>query len=518
MTAPALATGVASSSHRPLWYDSTAVRMLALAATCTGAAGWQALHLSALANNDIWWHVRTGLWMLQSHSIPQRALFSQAASLSWVDSSWGFDLLNGLAVHLLGLRGIVTVLMALQVVLAGALFALALSTGRRFWFAIPLSVFAQCCIVPLQPRPALCSAIFLAIELAVLLRVRRSGDPRTLYWLPLLFVLWANFDRQFSYGVMALVLFCVAEFLEQLRPAYAMAKLERGAGVPLGRMALITAACLLATFISPYGWELHSLLWRTATHTTADRFFRELHSLRFRQTQDYLLMLLTMAAFFALGRRRSHDLFLITLLMVTAVISFRTMRDNWLVVVVAVAIVGNAARSQTIDSSGKLESRSRAAVLWSSALAPLILAGVAICLPANATLSSKVSERFPLRAAGYIRQNHLPQPLFSTYEWGGLLTYALPEYAVSIDSRVDLYPEDAYLAYFKVMDGEVPLAADPTFTSAQTILLEANSDLARALTTLPGFRVAYQDNIAVVLVKEACLAAGCASTTVHDRK
>src|SRR5580658_8518230 len=114
---------------------------------------------------------------------------------------------------------------------------------------------------------------------------------------------------------------------------------------------------------------------------------------------------------------------------------------------------------------------------------------------------SRLDESFPVRAGNYIRQNHLPQPLFNTYPWGGFLTWYLPDYPVLIDGRTDLYGDEINIRYFKLMQAEIPLESDPGFSQAQTILLEASSPIAQALSTLPGFRVVYQDNVASVLTR-----------------
>jgi hypothetical protein len=499
MTTSDIASPVSSRARLRPWYDVAPVHVVVLAATFTGFAAYEASHLLAITNNDIWWRLRTGQWILENHAVPRYGLFSQWSALPWVDSSWGFDALGAFFYRLCGPAGLPLFLLCLQVAVAVALFALALRASNKFWPAIALAAVAQFCLMPLQPRPALCSIILLAIELALLLRAHRIGDARMLYWLPLVFVAWVNLDRQFSYGLLVLALFCVSAIIEQVGRRSGAAWLgDSSPALPLGTLGAVAAASFLATFVSPYGWRLHALLWYGATHSTADRYFRELHSLRFRQPQDYLLMLLAMTAFFALGRRRSRDLFLLALLLVSAAISFRTMRDNWFVVVCSVAIIGNALRDQKGSAAEAGQSSWRR---WEKlAAAALVLIVITAARPQFARLP-KLSETFPVRAADYIRQNHLPQPIFNTYEWGGFLTWYLPEYPVSIDSRADLYSDDVYLAYFKLTQAEVPLESDPVFARAQAILLEANSPMADALSTLPNFRVAYQDNVAVVLVR-----------------
>ena len=89
------------------------------------------------------------------------------------------------------------------------------------------------------------------------------------------------------------------------------------------------------------------------------------------------------------------------------------------------------------------------------------------------------------------------------YSWGGFLTWALPEYPVFIDGRTDLYGDAINLPYFKATTAETPLQPYSGFAQAQTILLKSIRPSAQALATLPGFRVAYKDGVAVVLFEQS---------------
>jgi hypothetical protein len=498
----------ASQAPSRAWLRAS-IRAVAVMGALTSFALYECLRLSAITNNDIWWHLRTGLWILENHAVPRNGLFSQSASLPWTDANWGFEVLTAFFYRLGGLAGLPGLLMCLQIGVAVALFALALSAGKKLWLAVGLCIAAQFCLMPLQPNPAVCSIGFLAVELALIAWARSTEDARALYWLPLVFAVWVNFDRQFTFGLLTLVIFCGALILERLRPQWGAgrsgtAHLE----IRLSSVAAITGASILATLVSPYGWHLYCLAWQNATHSAADRFFRDLHSLRFRQPQDYVLMLLTMTAYFALGRRRSRDLFLIMLLIVSTAISFRSMRDNWIVVVCSVAIIGSALRDadQAVSSVDKPVLRRNENLATAVSVLLLLLAMLAWLpirndLHGGEFLLAKMEERFPLGATDYISGNHLPQPIFNTYDWGGFLTFALPEYQVSIDGRSDLYGDDLDAAYFRLMQAEVPLRSDPTFARAQTIILEADSPIAQALDTLPDFHEVYRDKLAIVFVR-----------------
>ena len=489
----------------PRWYNYALVRIVAMVSTFTAAAACELLHLNALADSDIWWHLSTGSWILQNHALPRTAIFSQFASLPWVDSSWAFDVFTALCLKIWGLSGLPVLLMLLQVAIAIAIFTLA--GGRRnFWPAVILSALAQYSISPITPRPAMCSLVLLACELTLLLRARRTGNARSLFWLPLIFVIWVNLDRQFSYGLIALALFWIAVVIEHLchRRGITWFETERPT-LPIAAVSASVGLSLLATILSPYGYRSYLPVWLSATNSAADRFFPELHSMRFRRPQDYLLMLLAMTAFFALGRRRSRDLFLISLLVISAVISFRFQRDNWLVLIAAVAIIGNIIPATT--AAAETPQNLRLQKLATAALVLLAVVVLILRLPGRSDVHSgellldKIAKTLPVDAVENIRANHLPQPLFNSYAWGGFLTWALPEYPVLIDGRTDLYGDAINLPFFQATTAAIPLQSYVGFTQAQTILLEANAPMAEALSSLPGFRVAYKDDVAVVLVR-----------------
>lgn len=494
----------ATKRSGPIWLDRAEVRVAVMLALFVAAAAYECTHLTTLTDPDVWWHLRTGTWILQNHSVPHHALFTQHISLPWIDASWGFDLLLGMLYQALNLAALPVTLMALQTAIAAGLFFLASGSAPNFWPAVALAGLAQLCLVPMQLRPGLISLLFLALELAVLFSSRRRGDTRALCWLPLLFAVWVNCDRQFIYGLAALALFCGEAGFEQLSRTTAEAgwRTDRPA-IPIRWLSGVAIACLLATLASPYTYHLYGLVWESATRFAIDPYLQEFHAMRFRRPQDYLLMLLVMAAFFAAGRLRSRGLFPIALLVVCAVISFRIQRDTWLAVVASVAVIGDAIASTAREGPQARIARLRGRELVLTAvLVSIVLVVLTLRLSARQPmLMAKVSENFPVRACDFIRQNRLPQPIFNPYTWGGFLTWYLPEYPVAIDGRIDLYGDALDIPYFELMTAKIPLQSHADFANAQTILLEANSPLAEALSTVLGFHVAYQDDQAIVLLR-----------------
>ena len=472
----------------------------------SAAALYEAWRLSALLNVEIWRHLRTGLWILQSHAVPHTGLFSQYPDLPWVDSSWGYDVLLGVLYKVLGLRAIPVVLMGFKVGLAAVTFLLARVAKAGFWMAAFLSAVAQYVIPGLQPSPAVFSILCFCIELAILTRCRLSGDPRFLFWLPPLFLVWANLHVQFVCGLIALAVFVLVLWTEQSLHDSGVTWLdEQILPLPVAGAAVIAGISFLATFFTPYSSHLIPSALGALYSDVAFEHFAEMRSLTFRHPQDFLLMLLVMAAFLALGRRRRLRLFELLLLMAGAAVAFRIQRDAWLAVLPAVAILAGA-----FQDPGERRPQDVASVKGekpaTAVLVVLIIAVAVVRLPRRDVLLNRVSGNFPVKACDFIAQNRLPAPLFNAYAWGDFLTWYLPQYPVAIDSRVELYGDQKFSNYFDVTAGKERLDSDPALTSARTLLLERQSGMAKALSTLPAlssqYRLVYSDDLAAVFVRQ----------------
>jgi hypothetical protein len=466
--------------------------------------------LSTLANGDIWWHLRTGIWMLQNHAVPHSGLFSQSAALPWTASSWGYDLLVAFAFRMLDLWSIPILLMGFKTAFAVATFLLAGGLRGRFWPAVALSAATQYILANVQPSPTYCSILFFAVELLLLNENRRTGSVRPLFWLPPLFLLWANLDIQFVYGILFLVLFVITFCLQHLGPRPGVGQLQqKWTAVSAKKMGIAATLCGIATFVTPYSYHLYGVFFASVT-STATRYFPDFHAMGFRQPQDYVLMLLTMGAFLALGLRRSRNLFQIALMIGCTMLSFHAQRDAWFATLAAIVVIGEALRDDAIRDTGGVadadhkRARNRQVLIAAGLAVAILMLAAALGIPrSHEALMAKVAQTYPVAACNYIREHHreneLPLPLFNPYEWGGFLTWYLPEYPVAIDGRADLYSDDFVIQYSKAMNADVPYQSYPAMANAGTLLLQRNSLMGQALSTLPAFRVAYSDRVAVVL-------------------
>ncbi len=480
------------------------MRLAAAVAVLSVAAVREARIVSAFSTDDIWWQLRTGAWVLQNHAVPRTGLFSQFPGLQWTAFGWPYALCLAAAYGLLGLRAVPLLLMAFKVALAAVTFLLAGGRRYNFWSAMLLSSVAQFVLINLQPLPVLFSICFFGVAVYLLIECRRRSEIKPLFWMPLLFWVWANLDAQFVLGLLLLCTFLFAETIE--RVLFVLGAWHSDSRpIPVSHLLAIAAACVAATFCTPYTTHLLPAAVQSAYSNTLFQNFASMSAMNFRQPEHFLLLLLFLAACLGLGLQRSRDLFKILLLTFCAMLAFRVQRDSWCVVLPSVAVLAGAIGSRkhayseaALASTYKEERRI-------ASLVAIVLVVSFLLLPANQLLQARLDRVLPAKACDYIRSHHLPGPIFNEYQWGGYLIWKLPEYPVAIDERLNLYGDQMAETYFAVVMAKQRMEKFPNFARAQTIILPVNFAMTKALTTLPAlqaqFHEAYRDDIAVVLVR-----------------
>jgi len=489
-------TRAAGRLHMGSWYGAAG-----LVALFAAGAIMECVHLASLQNPAVWGHLRAGMWILENKSFPRTGIFSQAANLPWRDFSWGYDAIVAVAYKVVGTRAVPLMAIAFRVIVTAALFLLAGARRGKLRGAAGLAAVGLCALSGLGPVSTGVSAILFGAELLLLLEFREGRDVRVMFVLPVLIVIWANLDLGFVYGIIVLVLFVISRFAAQITETGEITaderKLARNAAVAL-------VACVTVSGITPYGFAGYAGFWQMET-SAANLNIPGYGAMGFRQVLDFVVLLLAMGAFLALGLRRSRDAFLIALLCGSAASAFHSQRENWLLVVSSVTVIG-AMFPGAHQIAGTTVARTpgiRQTLVAGLTVAVTGMAFLALIPRESSVLMRRVAETLPVKACDYIRSASLPQPLFNAYEWGAFLTWYLPEYPVAIDARRGLYPEELETDYFKVMRVEIPYQSLPAMKNARTILLQKSNVLGGGLRNVPGFQVAYEDDVAIVLLQGA---------------
>jgi hypothetical protein len=382
---------------------------------------YEARHLTALGDYDIWWHLRTGTWILQNHSFPHVALFTQYSERPWIAYSWGFEIIAATFYKLFGLRGVPLLQMSFKLSFGVMAFRLARSSLRNFWPAIFLAALGQYAITDFKARPGSLSILLFGIELILLFEIHRTRNIRRLFWLTPLFIFWANVHIQFVYGLFALGLFAAVMPLENLARRLRWNWFVSNAGTSSQPMSALIAmavfgSCAFATLLTPYSYHTYQVAWQYAHSTATYNYIAEMHAMNFRWTEHYVRLLLAMAACFSLGKRRPLNLFGLALLATAALVSFRQQRDAWFMVLTSIAVIADAhfseataAPLQELQTATGWYNLSREKIATVLLVAAAFLIAVFRYVPSDReSLLVKVGQTFPVKACDMIRDNQLP--------------------------------------------------------------------------------------------------------------
>ena len=450
---------------------------------------------------DVWWHLSVGDWIVQHRAFPHTGILSRtAANRPWMAYSWGYEVLLSRSYEWLGFLGMAIFGAALTIAVAIGLFCMLHELSGRFWVAWTLSVLIYSAFLfNIMPRPVFFTMLLYSITLTLILKSQRCGQVKLLYWLPLIFMIWANLHIQFIYGLFAVGLFAGINLLQRLAMfVRRYPDLLQTSTLPLAPLFAVLLCCAVASCVGPYSFHVYRVVFGYSTSKVFYTMISELQALSFRGISHFLELLIAAGAFFALGWQKKVDPFKLALLLVASVFAFRTTRDAWFLCITAAAIIADCFASQ--------EQHDRRFNLPELAGVTVVVALFLLLIAGNTDFNERgldrtISSQFPVDAVNFLRRNPVGGPLFNSFDWGGFLIFYMPQYPVAIDGRGDLYGDDRYARFYATESAEPSYTEDPYLNEAGVVILKNTVPLAKLLPTDRRFRVIYRDELAVVLAR-----------------
>ena len=216
----------------------------------------------------------------------------------------------------------------------------------------------------------------------------------------------------------------------------------------------------------------------------------------FRQLTDFGVLFLAIAAVAALAWGRRFRVLETALLLFAFVVSFRSQRDIWVVVTIAVAILASTipARKSAAD---RLPGWATSLCIIAATL--LLWGGVRLFHVNNAKLQADVAKVLPVDAVNEVRAKGYSGPLYNDFNWGGYLIWAL-RMPVSIDGRGGFYGDKSLDRSVATWSAQPNWDSDPTLKSAGLVLGPVQAPLVQMLRIDPHFQLVYEDKLAAVFV------------------
>lgn len=482
--------------------------------------------VGAPIDTDTWWHLRSGDYILANRRVPLTDPFSfTKRDQPWIDQSWGSQVIMvgfyrvfggtglagdtgniGLAVYmlLLAVGGIVLVYRMCEgnVYTKAAIIILAAATASIFWSA----------------RPQMMS-FFLSAVVLYLLYLYRHKQVDRLWLIPILMVIWVNLHSGFAIGFILLLGTIAGEVLGKLfgltapsgpLPASSEGKLPSSLlWRQIGKLALITILSAVLLVINPNTTQMWTYPFKTVGIGALQQFIQEWASPNFhiRGTWPFLFMLLAMFAVLGLSTRRI-DCTDLVLVCGTAFMALYAGRNIATFAIVAAPVLSRHLNIVLEDHGWRLMKarpvRGIALILNVTILLGVLLGvGLKIALTLHPkAVAEAQANALPVRAAAYLNAAKPAGPMFNSYNWGGYLMFAAPEYPVFVDGRTDLYDDALLNQWLRTMLGD---DWHQTFEQwhIRLAVIEKDSALAKLLRHESSWKEVYTDQQASIFQLQA---------------
>ncbi len=458
------------------------------------------------------WHIRTGQRILATHTIPRTDPFSLSnAGKPWYAWEWLYEAALGAIYNHTGLNGAVAATGLVVALTFAWLFSTMRQRGTDLFTAVVLLLLALAAsAIHLYVRPHIVSWLLTFAWWFLLERARRDDNPRILIALPFVMVLWVNVHGGFLFGFALLAVYVVDAVIRYQR--------ERNEGSRrwVGYVLLALIVCAIATLVNPYGIELHKHIYQYLNDPFLMHHIQEFQAPDFRDFSPLCLvaLLILASAGIAFSSRKPplRDFLVLALAAWAGFYASRNLPiSSMLIAVVAGPQISRAWQERRSRTSGERPSgnvverldvrdSSLPGGFWPAVAILLILWTVTHGgdLGRIKVMDAQFdSARFPVSAVDYVQSSGLSQPLFTIDQWGGYLIYR--DYpALLVDDRHDLYGDEFFKQYLKIVKVEPGWQEALDQTKAQLVLVPVRVPLTAALEANSNWKEQYHDAVAAL--------------------
>jgi hypothetical protein len=469
-------------------------------------------------DSDMWWHLRAGQQTWQTgHPMTVDTFSYTRHGQTWINHSWLSQVGMYLVFRTWGYLGLGTLVAVLAALSMGLVYAQ--MEGPPLLRAFIIVLATAVAAVVWSPRPQLASLVLFG-SVGYLLYLYKWRRVSHLWILPPLFVLWSNLHGGYVLGLLLIAAMIAGEAINHVLGV------EGEQVVPwkgIGHLAIWGLASWLVVAVNPNGAAMWAIPFRTVEVGVLQDYIPEWASPDFHQfvQQPFLWLLFAIFAAVGLSRRKIDGSDLVATVgfaylaflarrnfgpfaMAAAPVFSRHLhilledwlewvRPQWAAMKSRLPLIGRFQGSRSL-SPGITK------VINFAIIGLLVLVTLAkLYLVTSPVLVSRFQRQaFPVAAVEWIKQNQPAGPLFNSYNWGGYLVWALPEYPVFVDGRTDLYNDELLAKYIQISAGGEEALSLLDDLSVNFVLIEPDSGLAELLGENPDWKPAVRDDVAAI--------------------
>jgi hypothetical protein len=478
------------------------------------------LSVRLLGDAGIGWHIRTGQQILATHAIPRVDSFSSTmAGRPWFAWEWLYDVAVGQLDATLGLNGVVWLTAVVIATVFAWTFRLLIARGTNLFVAVVLVLLAlSASMIHFLARPHVVSWLFTLAWFWILDSSEREcvdgQRGRRLWALPVLMLGWVNMHGGFLVGFVLLGIFLLGAgwswfTAKESRIEDALQKI--GASKRVWNLVWVGLLSTATSLVNPYGWKLYAHVYSYLSNRFLMDHIEEFRSPNFHGVAQkcFLALLIIAVAVLAFRGRelRTSEGLTVLFAVYAGLYASRNIPVSSILLVLVVGPLLSASRL----AQGFFQRMSAVEVGLRGHVWPILAIVGTLAIAANGGRAGSSlamdahfdPRRMPVEAVNYLEKSDLKGPVLTPDYWGGYVIYRLyPRTRVVVDDRHDLYGEQFFKSYLKMMHGERGWEEFLRTYETSCVLVPRDAALVSLLGETKGWKSVYADDVAMVFERE----------------
>lgn len=446
---------------------------------------------------DMWWHLKTGEIIWNTHSISRVDVFSYTTNHHpYVPHEWLSQLTIYAAYYFGDYSGLMLWLcvFASLIVVGGYVLCWVYSGNPKVAFlgAMGIWLFST---VGLAIRPQLIGYLLLICELLIL-ELGRTRSPKWFFVLPPLFAVWVNCHGSFLLGMIVLAAVLVSAVCDF---RIGLVTSDRWSTRRLKALAGAFSFSAAALFVNPTGLDpirySLSVMFSLPLNT---HFVSEWQPISFDDIRAWgLFGIAALTLLVPLFRRTGLTLQDLAFVAFGFALAVQHQRMLFVFGLLVMPVVCRALATTWDDYDPR-----RNSVLVNAGILALAIFPIPLAFPRSTYLMEQVNKANPVAAVKFIKRSGVSGRMLNDYVYGGYLIWAAPGKRVFVDGRGDVFEWTGVLSdYLKFSNAEVDPRVILNKYRIDFCVLPSRASISTVMRLLPGWKSVYSDGMSVVFVR-----------------
>lgn len=458
------------------------------------------LAIKPISDNDTWWHLKTGQWILENGRIPNQDIFSFYGienKLHWTAHEWLSDVVLYQIYSMFGYKGLMFFPL---IMLIATLIVMYRTVHKEFsenhvlvsiWMFVAILMLSMFASV----RPHMFSFFLFALTIYILNKYLKENS-KAVWVLPIISALWVNLHGGSSsllYALLIMVLFAGIWPWEFGRIQSVKLKLDQ-IRVLLG----VLLVSMITGCINPYGYHMLLYPFENMRDTTMLEAIVEWQSPDLHTPEGLMVFIVVgIALTFVLVSKEKIKILDFLMLAAFAYLTFKSIRQvAYFVIAVTPMIVLHLnlrAKDKEIDLKKNL---------LNSALIVILISSFTLAISNVAKVDTDTSE-YPTIEAVEALDKVKPKRMLNDYNWGGFLIWNGYDVGLRpfIDGRADIFSK------YTLEDYQTMLMLKPNWKETfekyefDSVVMPKMQSLTTELLKTGEWKVHFEDDSTIILVK-----------------